>query len=377
MSYFRSEISAPSGTCRAAFKASLVCGYALISASMLGRPGHAAVFGADQRQPLQSHAGALANAVGKLSSSAPPVTCTAVCIADDIIATAGHCLAGTENAPVSDFEAYRFETASGTGPPLSARIAGHQTANTRQNVILGLDRLRQTAPINADEDWAIARLDTPVCRHRGLALAETLTAADPHDTALVAMHADLDGQTLYHQGGCHDAGLTARLPQHAVVRDFANPSAVLFHTCDTGPGASGGPILSSPGGKTTVLGINTGTYALARAMPSAATSTAHDTAIPVANTAVPAVHLLMPLAELSARQLLSEPDDINRLAVMLASMGYDADPQVFTVTDRLIAGIKAFEAAQQLPVTGLVSPSILARAEAAMNAGTVETGSLP
>ncbi len=56
-----------------------------------------AVFGKDDRTPLPERLKSLEGSVGLLYDQSSRTVCSAFCVGDDIVATAGHCLYGTDH----------------------------------------------------------------------------------------------------------------------------------------------------------------------------------------------------------------------------------------------------------------------------------------
>lgn len=249
-----------------------------------------AVFGSDERRPLpQSHA-ALAEQIGVLALG-DAAFCTAFCVGDDTIATASHCLLGTEQMPGPDLERVSFKV--GTAEHLvSARLAGEDRAHMRSGLRSGTALLRVTPPIAAARDWAVVRLAKPVCRAGGLPLSnlsrdQIQSRAEAGELYDAAMHRDVSPDRIVTSGPC---SLPTAFPQASagvIAQDFADPAAILMHTCDTGPGSSGSPLLVDGPHGPEVIGINVGTYIISRTATSTSSTSnpprEHDA---IANTAI-------------------------------------------------------------------------------------------
>ena len=80
----------------------------------------------------------------------------------------------------------------------------------RRNIQSGTSRLRVTPPIDAANDWAVVRLETPVCRAGGIALSqapreEIEIAAMDGGVYQVSMHRDVSAETLVAGKPCRIA----------------------------------------------------------------------------------------------------------------------------------------------------------------------------
>lgn len=231
-----------------------------------------AVFGDDERRALPPPLEGLREKIGVLSLGESSI-CTAFCIASDAIATASHCLLGTTQTPPPDLTRISFSV-GGTAKRTS-RLDGHTRRDMRARLSSGTDVLRVTPPIEAARDWAIARLEKPVCRSGGLTLSALAREAVEHHAARggvyqVAMHRDFAPGTLIYAGPCNTARAFAQAAEKTIAVDFSKPEAILMHTCDTGPGSSGSPLLINGEAGPEVVGMNVGTYVLSR--PPANTS---------------------------------------------------------------------------------------------------------
>lgn len=253
-----------------------------------------AIFGEDDRHDLAQSGPQsgkdLAEKVGILSLSQSSY-CTAFCVSGDVIATASHCLLGTEQSAAPDLERVSFSV--GHGQRVSA-LAGADRIGMRRSIRSGTSSLRVTRPIAAASDWAVARLAKPVCTSGGLSLtAETRAGIDrivsqnPQAVSQVAMHRDLAPDRVVMSGPCTIRRSFAQASEETIAFDFANAQSVLMHTCDTGAGSSGSPLLIEGAHGPEVIGINVGTYVISRTNTnSSSTQTSGSASEAIANTAV-------------------------------------------------------------------------------------------
>ena len=73
-----------------------------------------------------------------------------------------------------------------------------------------------------------------------------------------------------------------------IAQDFADPDALILHTCDTGGASSGSPLLLDGADGPEVIGINVGTYVQSKVLMQEGKVTQRLKADTVANTAVAA-----------------------------------------------------------------------------------------
>ena len=250
----------------------------------------AAVFGTDDRKPLPASMQTLALKIGTLTSLKSGAVCSAFCAAPDVIVTASHCLFGTAASAKPDQARLQFRLGSGDDRDVSA-LAGAHAGAIGQPIISGTQRLSVTPPIDAASDWAVARLEAPVCRAGGLALSqksrtEVDAIAEAGGVFEVAVHRDIPFPDLMLGRPC---ALPRQFPSadpETIARDFLAPGGVLFHTCDTGGGSSGSPLLIEGADGPEVIGINVGTYVLSRMVPRGSGKHETEQSEAIANTAV-------------------------------------------------------------------------------------------
>lgn len=292
-----------------------VAALAIAAVAAFSSPGRAAVFGSDDRAPLTSADADLRDKIGTLVSSHNGAFCTAFCVAPDVIATASHCLYGTAATPGPNLKDLTFKTAS--SGPVSVASPGTPLARSRvtlqsqksQTVISGTTRLRTAPPIGAAQDWAVARLDAPACKSGGLRLSErtsneVITAAKSGALYQIAVHADLPDSKLRRGMPCAVHSAFPNADEAAIARDFAAPDKIVFHTCDTGGGSSGSPMLIDTPAGPEVVAINVGTYVLSRAVttakePGIRDGNAAPASEPIANTAIAIGAIKAALAQFS------------------------------------------------------------------------------
>ncbi|MEZ5900714.1 MAG: trypsin-like serine protease [Hyphomicrobiaceae bacterium] len=253
-----------------------------------------AVFGTDDRRDLPaSRARSLSDKIGVLSIGRSNF-CTAFCVAPDTIATASHCLLGTQEQQGPDLSRVTFNVGGENMQLRSSPLLGSTRKEVRRSIRAGTTGLRIRPPIAAERDWAVARLSKPVCTAGGLAMS-ALSRKDIEAQAAkgniyqVAMHRDLAADHLVVGAPCAMSRSFPQVRAETIALDFANANAILLHTCDTGLGSSGSPMLRDGAAGPEVVGINVGTYVISPPSTNLS-STAHSdepTSEAIANTAVP------------------------------------------------------------------------------------------
>src|SRR5262245_4148263 len=324
-----------------------------------------AVFGSDDRVGVPAGLLALKEKIGLLFSQRSRLVCTAFCVAPDVVATAGHCLYRThgEHAPpLTDFWFAR----TFAGKRQFERIAGSGRSAAAQHVMSGSMDLNVRPPIDASKDWALVRLSRPACDRgvlnlRALSSEAIMAEAAAGRIAQVSYHRDFKPWRLAYSRPCGVARSFAAADWAAIAGDFADPTQLLLHTCDTGGASSGSPLLLETAEGVWVVGLNVGTYVQSKVLMEDGRITKRFEAAEVANTAVHSSALAGKLGTLRQAAILASAAEIRalQLALKLRALypgtidgAYGAD---------LRSAIEAYEGAQDLPVTGLATKALLQR----------------
>ncbi len=270
-------------------RASLVVA-AMIAGPIGVWPSNAAVFGSDERGALPTRHKSLTRSIALLFNIKSKTVCSAFCVADDVIATAGHCLFKTAGEAPLDANDFRF------GPPLArpeafARVAGSRNGTAAQNVRAGNTRLSVKPPIDAVQDWALVRLDRPACKGavlpvRPMPSTEIMIQAAAGQIFHAAFHRDRLPWKLMHAGPCLMAPTFEKIDRAQIEQDFRSPERLLLHRCDTAGASSGSPLLLDTPSGPVVIGINVGTYVQSRILVQDGTVMFRTKPESIANTAV-------------------------------------------------------------------------------------------
>ena len=291
--------------------------------------------------------------------------CTAFCVASDVVVTAGHCLLGTggeQPARFADFSfARHFEAARE-----QSRVAGYANGTATQHVLLGSQRLSIHPPIDATRDWALVRLARPACSKgvlpvRVLPIEQILSEAGAQRVFQIAYHRDYMPWRLAYSRPCGVARSFEAVRWPQIERDFAEPEALILHTCDTGGGSSGSPILLDTPEGPQVIGINVGTYEQAKVVMQDGEVKKRLKANTIANTAVASVAFAARLEAFRQAVILSTPGEMRELQSLLARHQFYSGPVDGTYDAALKAAIEAYEQAEGLAVTGLATVALLER----------------
>lgn len=226
------------------------------------------IIGKDQRQKVPSKYDDLSAGIGLLLDRANGRTCTAFCVADDVIVSNAHCLTyhrSKKSSRPTDLRFFNFYLLRGGKITQSAplKINHFGKAGAPQMSILmgepprGRRRLstRQWMRTNY-YDWAVARLNRPACAGDVLQFADadllkSTRALKRKPAFLIAFHGDLLKRR-------------DRLPRYSPCRiqqvKVRGPRRLAYHNCDLQKGASGSPIFVNTEKGPRVVAIVTGVY---------------------------------------------------------------------------------------------------------------------
>jgi hypothetical protein len=325
-----------------------------------------AVFGRDDRVALPERLAATASRIGVLFNNPARSVCSAFCVGPAMIATAAHCVAvtspqGSRMRPADFLFARAYDRERDY-----ARIEGYTAGSAAQHILTGEFRLNVRPPIDAARDWALVRLDRPICRHGGLAIQpatsdEILAMAQAGRVFNIAYHRDLPVWTPTYSGPCHAGRDFGASEWSTIAPDFESPDQIILHTCDTGGASSGSPVLAEGPQGPVVVAMNVGTYVQSRVVTQQGQVTHRQQTETIANTAVNAAVFAEHVAAFRAAQILATGAPIRQLQEYLAALNFYAGRADGDYGPVLKAAIVDYQKAQGLPVTGLATAQLLAR----------------
>ncbi len=352
-----------------------------------------AVFGADDRTLLPSRLKALESKIGLLYEPRSRSVCTAFCIDESTIATAAHCLYRTRGEQPLALTNVTFRLSSMGKSSKGIRIAGAAQGAAAQNVMTGTTSLSTKPPIDATRDWALVRLAAPVCTKGSLPLARRTPAElsaneGARPVYQVGFHGDFGNWRLTLSPPCAVRRPSVSESGRIIASDFADASALILHTCDTGGASSGSPILMDGPRGPEVVGINVGTYLQSHVLTQAGEVLHRYRSDTVANTGVSTLAFMDQRDHFARVTVLHARTEIRRLQRALAHSGYYRGPLDGRYSAGLREAIELFEAAERRPRTGLASVELLRRIETVVagqgtapryepSSDQLETGSVP
>ena len=349
-----------------------------------------AVFGIDERRDLPPAYQSLANKIGVLADLRLRSQCTAFCLSENMIATAAHCLFRTRDETRPDLNNFRFWL-QGKQASASARIAGTQSAAAVAHVMTGSMSLTVRPPIEATSDWALARLDKPVCGSGGLPISqhtaeELLKPGLAQPLYQVGYHRDFPGERLAFGAPCRVSRSFEHADWKTITADFDHADQLILHSCDTGGASSGSPLLVDGPNGPEVAGINVGTYVQSRILMIDGAVAHRYQAENVANTGVSARAFADLLPAFARAEFLTVRADMRELQSLLAGVGVFSGPRDGLYGEASRTAIETFERLEGRPITGLATAELLRTLRASNVARTlpahmpaqaiVETGSV-
>ena len=361
-----------------------------LSAPTAGNIHAIAVFGTDDRRDMPPSHQTLAGKIGVLTDLSSRSQCTAFCLSESVIATAAHCLFRTHDEVRPELRNFRFKM-HGRQASSAVRIAGTEPGAAMPHVMTGSMSLHVRPPIEATRDWALARLDAPVCSTGGLPISrktsEDLTKATSAQPVYQAgYHRDYPGERLAFGTPCAVSRSFGNANWTTITTDFENAGNLILHTCDTGGASSGSPLLVDGPNGPEVVGINVGTYVLSRVLSVNGAVTHRYQSENVANTGVSAVMFADAFKTFERAELLTARAQMRELQSLLTGIGVFSGARNGLYGAPTRTAIEIFERIEGRPQTGLATVELLQTLHAAQVAkalppaspapAPVETGSV-
>lgn len=326
-----------------------------------------AVFGEDDRRDLPEELSPLEGKIGMLYEQSTQTLCTAFCVGKDVIATAAHCLFQPKNGRLPDLGEVTFRLNYGKTYQQSG-IFGRRTPFTKHYVAVGTTAFNNEPPLSAPRDWALVKLERPVCRFGALKVEtlpveELIQKSAEKKVFQVAYHWDYKHWQLAYSKPCAVKRDFEQIKWRFIRQHFIDYDQLLLHQCDTGGASSGSPILietdtpSAP----SVVAINVGTYTRTRILLRKGEVIKKLTPDIIANTGVVSAAFKQVIPELETGEVITSQDDMRRLQSELHTRGLYTG----TIDGELGRGTRTaiinFETSLGQPSTGLPMLSLLRR----------------
>ena len=241
-----------------------------------------------------------------------------------------------------------------------------RTGAAKHYVAAGTTNFSQEPPLSAPKDWALAKLDRPICRFGFLDVesqnaAELTTAARDGRIFQVAYHWDWRHWQLAYGGPCAISRDYNQIRWRFISQHFANSQDLILHDCDTGGASSGSPLLMKTPKGVAAVGINVGTYTRTRILLRYGRVVKRLRPDVIANTGVMGSAFAHVIPELDRSPIVERREDIKKMQTALHARGLfsavtDGDYGRATRT-----AIRIFEQSNNMPVTGLPTVALYKR----------------
>lgn len=324
-----------------------------------------AVFGDDDREDLPEALGALEGKIGMVYEDSTQTLCTGFCVDKNIIATAAHCLFQPKNGVYPDLNNVQFRLNYGTIQQ-QAGIYARNTPFTKHSIAVGTTAFNNEPPLSAPRDWALVKLEKPVCSFGALkveprSVTDLIRESKKSRIFQVAYHWDYKHWQLAYSQPCEIEKDFDQIKWEFIKKHFIDSQQLLLHKCDTGGASSGSPILYKDEFTKlpVVVAINVGTYTRTRILLRKGKIVKKLDPDIIANTGVNVNAFEPIIASLRDADLINSNQDMVRLQEELKARGlYSGD-----VDGRLGRGTRSaivdFEQLVGMNPTGLPSYSLL------------------
>lgn len=330
-----------------------------------------ALFGTDDREPVPEKWSALEGRIGMLYEQSTQTLCTAFCVRENIVATASHCLFQPKHNQLPDLSEVTFRLNYGKVLRQS-KIAGNNTDFAKHSIAVGTTAYQNEPPLSAPKDWALVRLETPICQFGVLEVQtkkvrELIEKSRQDKIFQIAYHWDYKHWELAYSKPCSVAQDYDQIKWRSIRQHFVNPDDLVLHTCDTGGASSGSPILldtsepQNPNSPPVVIGINVGTYTRTRFLVRQGRIVKRLKPDIIANTAVNAPAFYHVIDALEHAELLTSQKEMLKLQEELQTRGLYSGTLDGNLGRSLRVAIISYERSNNLPVTGIPSRKLLAR----------------
>jgi hypothetical protein len=326
-----------------------------------------AIFGSDDRREVPDTLSALEGKIGMLYEQSTQTLCTAFCVGKDIIATAAHCLFQPKNNRLPDLEDVTFRLNYGKTFQ-TAGIFGRRTPFTKNYIAVGTTTFNNEPPLSAPRDWALVKLERPICRFGVLKVdprpvPELIKQSEENKIFQVAYHWDYEHWKLAYSTPCRIQRDYEQIKWRFIRQHFIDYDQLLLHNCDTGGASSGSPLLltSEIPSVPIAVAINVGTYTRTRLlMRKGQVSKKLDPDI-IANTGVNGTAFNHVIAQMESAEIINTKDEMVRVQNELRLRGFYSGTVDGTLGRETRSAIIQFEESNGTQPTGLPTQALLRR----------------
>ncbi len=326
-----------------------------------------AIFGSDDRRDVPDDLSALEGKIGMLYEQSTQTLCTAFCVARDMIATAAHCLFQPKNNRYPDLADVNFRLTYGKTFQTSG-IFGRRTPFTKNYVAVGTTIFNNEPPLSAPRDWAVVKLERPICRFgalkvEALPVTELVKKSEENKVFQIAYHWDYKHWQLAYSTPCRIERDYDQLKWQFIRQHFVDADKLLLHNCDTGGASSGSPLLimPDPPGAPRAIAINVGTYTRTRLLMHNGLVTKKLDPDIIANTGVNGTAFSHVIDRMETDEIINSKADMVKMQSELRMRGMYSGTLDGTLGRETRSAIIRFEASTGEQPTGLPTQSLLRR----------------
>lgn len=324
-----------------------------------------AIFGSDDRRDVPDAMSALEGKIGMLYEQSTQTLCTAFCVGKDIIATAAHCLFQPKSNRLPDLEEVTFRLKYGN-TNLQAGIFARRTPFTKNYIAVGTTVFNNEPPLSAPRDWALVKLEMPICRFGVLKVEtrpvlELIKKSEEDRIFQVAYHWDYKHWQLAYSMPCRIQRDYEQIKWRFIRQHFVDYDQLLLHNCDTGGASSGSPLLlmSDLPSAPIAVAINVGTYTRTRLlMRKGRVAKKLDPDI-IANTGVNGQAFNHVIAQMESSEIINTRDEMVRVQNELRLRGFYSGTVDGTLGRETRSAIIQFEESSGSQPTGLPTKTLL------------------
>jgi protease YdgD len=329
-----------------------------------------AMFGKDDRRELPPQYTSLESKIGMLYEQSTQTLCTAFCVAPGVVATAAHCLFQAKKNQFPRLNDVTFRLSYGK-IYLTSGIAGRNTPFVKNNIAVGTTTFSNEPPLSAPTDWAVLKLERPICRFGHLQVVPMsvpgiFKASRKNKIFQVAYHWDNKKwqDNLSYSSPCKVQKNFSQIKWKFIRNHFAKPDDLILHLCDTGGASSGSPILYDAGlpdhpDTPVVVGINVGTYTRTRILLRRGRIFKRLKPDIIANTGVSSTAFHHIISIMRGADILANQQDMLKLQAELQMRNYYSGKLDSRLGRGTRMAIINFEKANNMPPTGLPTQVLL------------------
>lgn len=324
-----------------------------------------AVFGEDTRKNLPDKYKYLKKYVGLLQhrKGRSFYSCTAFCIAPDIIGTAAHCLyLPDKRGRRRNLSNFTFKVGKGSSA-VQSKISSDKQKSKNWSIVAGTTFPERGNLYNFPYDWALIKLARPICRAGNLEISpkplSELIEASRNNRIFNITYQKFGKRYLYrYTGDCPIRKNFEGASWEHYSKIYTNPNNMVPHKCDYTPGGSGSPLLLETPTHPVVIAIQSGGHFKLRKTKKKSGKKAK---VYVSNRAISALAFSKKIDLLRGEFSVPSVELLKEIQKLLKETG-DYKGGIDGIYGRgMRQAILDFERRYKLPVTGRPTESVISK----------------